>query len=121
MAMGGTSPGGSRAKLEVTREATAFTVEERIYALLTDKLQAVASAIGKVDRETGEPLEDFRLDILGFLGSNPNYQQLFKQALVEKDYKRTAKQLEEMMVQAQEARMKLMELSQDLTYFNLEH
>jgi len=97
------------------------TVEERIYALLTDKLQAVASAIGKVDRETGEPLEDFRLDILGFLGSNPNYQQLFKQALVEKDYKRTAKQLEEMMVQAQEARMKLMKLSQDLTYFNLEH
>ncbi len=97
------------------------TVEERIYALLTDKLQAVANAIGKVDRETGEPLEDFRLDILGFLGSNPNYQQLFKQALVEKDYKRTAKQLEEMMVQAQQARNALLELSQDLTYFNLEH
>ena len=97
------------------------TVEERIYGLLTDKLQAVARAIGKTDRETGEPLEDFRLDILGFLGSNPNYQQLFKQALLDKDYQRTARQIEEMMQQAQQARTALMELSQDLTYFNLEH
>jgi len=97
------------------------TVEERIYGLLTEKLQAVARAIGKVDRETGEPLEDFRLDILGFLGSNPNYQQLFKQALVDKDYQRTSRQIEEMMEQAQHARTALMELSQDLTYFNLEH
>jgi superfamily II DNA or RNA helicase len=97
------------------------TVEERVYGLLTEKLQAVAKAIGKMDRETGEPLEDFRLEILGFLGSNPNYQQLFKQALVDKDYQRTASQLEEMMQQAQNARTALMELSQDLTYFNLEH
>ncbi len=97
------------------------TVEERIYGLLTDKLQAVAKAIGKTDRETGEPLEDFRLDILGFLGSNPNYQQLFKQALIDKDYQRTARQIQDMMEQAQSARTALMELSQDLTYFNLEH
>lgn len=97
------------------------TVEERIYGLLAEKFQEVARAIGKVDRETGEPLEDFRLDILGFLGSNPNYQQLFKQALVDKDYSRTARQLEEMMEQAQQARTALMELSQDLTHFNLEH
>jgi superfamily II DNA or RNA helicase len=97
------------------------TVEERIYALLTEKLQSVAKAIGKTDRETGEPLEDFRLDILGFLGSSPNYQQLFKQALLDKDYQRTARQIEEMMQQAQQARTALMELSQDLTYFNLEH
>jgi hypothetical protein len=66
-------------------------------------------------------LEDFRLDILGFLGSNPNYQQLFKQALVDKDYQRTARQIQDMMEQAQSARTALMELSQDLTYFNLEH
>ena len=97
------------------------TVEERIYGLLAEKLQAVARAIGKTDRETGEPLEDFRLDILGFLGSNPNYQQLFKQALVDKNYTRTARQIEEMMEQAQYARTALMELSQDLTHFNLEH
>lgn len=97
------------------------TVEERIYGLLAEKLHAVARAIGKTDRETGEPLEDFRLDILGFLGSNPNYQQLFKQALVDKDYRRTAQQIDEMMEQAQMARVALMQLSQDLTHFNLEH
>jgi hypothetical protein len=61
------------------------------------------------------------LDILGFLGSNPNYQQLFKQALVDRDYHRTEHQLEEMMHQAQQARSALLELSQDLTHFNLEH
>jgi len=97
------------------------TVEERIYALLTEKLQAIAKAIGKYDPETREPMEDFRLEILGYLGSNPNYQQLFKQALIDKDYKHTARQLEEMMQQAQDARVALMQLSQDLTHFNLEH
>ena len=97
------------------------TVEERIYHLLDGKLLSVAQAIGKTDPQTGEPLEDFRLDILGFLGSNPNYQQLFKQALVDRDYQRTEHQLEEMMRQAQEARTALAELSQDLTHFNLEH
>ena len=97
------------------------TVEERIYSLLTDKLHQVARTIGKTDPQTGEPLEDFRLEILGFLGSNPNYQQLFKQALLDRDYKHTAQQIEEMMHQAQLARSALMELSQDLTHFNLEH
>jgi SNF2 family DNA or RNA helicase len=97
------------------------TVEERIYALLAIKLESVAKAIGKYDPETHEPMEDFRLDILGYLGSHPDYQQLFKQALLDKDYQRTARQLEEMMQQAQDARVALMELSQDLTHFNLEH
>jgi hypothetical protein len=97
------------------------TVEERIYRLLDNKLLTVAQTIGKTDPQTGEPLEDFRLEILGYLGSNPNYQQLFKQALVDRDYTRTAHQLEEMMQQAQDARSALMELSQDLTHFNLEH
>lgn len=97
------------------------TVEERIYGLLNEKLQTVARTIGKTDPTTGEPLEDFRIEILGFLGSNPNYQQLFKQALVDRDYQRTAHQIEEMMHQAQLARSVLMELSQDITHFNLEH
>ena len=86
-----------------------------------EKLDPIAKAIGKTDPQTGEPLEDFRTEILGFLGSNPNYQQLFKQALVDRDYQRTARQIEEMMQQAQLARDALMQLSQDLTQFNLEH
>jgi len=97
------------------------TVEERIYGLLAEKLQIIAQTIGKTDPETGEPLEDFRMDILGFLGSNPNYNQLFKQALVDRNYKRTGRQIEEMMQQAQKARSALLELSQDLTHFNMEH
>lgn len=97
------------------------TVEERIFILLDAKLLSVAQTIGKTDPQTGEPLEDFRLEILGYIGSNPNYQQLFKQALVDRDYRHTAQQIEEMMRQAQDARTALMELSQDLTHFNLEH
>lgn len=97
------------------------TVEERIYELLDSKLRTVAQAIGKTDPTTGEPLEDFRLEILGFLGSNPDYQHLFKQALVDRDYQRTASQIEDMMQQAQQARNALLDLSQDLTNFNLEH
>jgi len=97
------------------------TVEDRIYSLLTNKLLAIAQAIGKTDLETGEPLEDFRTEILGYLGSNPNYQQLFRQALLDKDYKRTEREIEEMMKQAQEARDALSQLSQDLTRFHLDH
>lgn len=112
---------GQKEVSQVYNLVAADTVEERIYALLNSKLQTIAVTIGKTDPETGEPMEDFRLEILGYLGSNPNYQQLFKQALVDKDYQRTAKQMEEMMHQAQMARNALMELSQDLTHFNMEY
>jgi hypothetical protein len=96
------------------------TVEENIYSLLWNKLDQIAKAIGKTDPETGEPLEDFRSDILGFLGSTPNYQQLFKQALIDRDYTRTSRELDRMMQMAQKARSALHDLSQDLTSFNLE-
>lgn len=112
---------GQREVSQVYNLVAKDTVEERIYGLLNEKLVAIAEAIGKTDQQTGEPLEDFRTEILGFLGSNPNYQQLFKQALVDRDYQRTARQIEEMMQQAQLARDALMQLSQDLTQFNLEH
>lgn len=96
------------------------TVEENIYTLLWNKLEQIAKAIGKTDPETGEPLEDFRSDILGFLGSTPNYQQLFKQALIDRDYARTSRELDRMMQTAQKARSALQDLSQDLNSFNLE-
>src|ERR1019366_4001545 len=96
------------------------TVEENIYTLLWEKLEQIAKAIGKTDPEAGEPLEDFRSDILGFLGSTPNYQQLFKQALIDRDYARTSRKLDRMILPAQKARAALQDLSQDLTSFNLE-
>ena len=40
---------------------------------------------------------------------------------MDKDYRHTARQIEQMMQGAQQARIALMELSQELIYFNLEH
>src|ERR1700674_1770291 len=57
------------------------TVEERIYDLLGSKLGEIARAIGKTD-DRGQASEDFRSEILGLLGSRPDYQDLFKRALV---------------------------------------
>ena len=96
------------------------TVEERIYSLLWDKLAEIAKAIGKSDPETGQPTEDFRTEILGHIGSNTDYQQLFRKALVDRDYRRTEREIEAMLLQAQQARDALMELTQDLSGFNLE-
>lgn len=96
------------------------TVEERIYDLLDHKLQEIAQSIGKVD-DQGSPREDFRSDILGLLGSRPDYQELYKRALVDRDYRRTEKELAVMVNEANRAREALGALSQDLTGFNLEN
>jgi hypothetical protein len=65
--------------------------------------------------------EDFRGDILGFLGSTPNYQELYKKALLDRDYHRTAAELAQMLRTAAAASQALQSLAQDLTAFNLEH
>lgn len=96
------------------------TVEERIYGLLEDKLADIARSIGKVD-DRGQPMEDFRNDILGLLGSRPDYQDLYKRALMEKDYRRTEAELARMLTEANRAREALSVLSQDLSGFNLEN
>lgn len=97
------------------------TVEERIYALLEEKLLDIARTIGKVDTVTGEVLEDFRSEILGFLGSSPNYQELYKRALIDRDYTRTEKELTLAIKRAKEASEALRNLAQGLETFNLEH
>lgn len=96
------------------------TVEERIYDLLDQKLLEIAHSIGKVD-EQGQAREDFRSDILGLLGSRPDYQELFKRALVDRDYSRTEQELTIMLNEANRAREALSALAQDLTSFNLEN
>lgn len=97
------------------------TIEQRIYDLLEDKLLDIARTIGKVDALTGTVAEDFRGDILGFLGSSPNYQELYRKALVDRDYRRTAQELAQMVQTATQASLALQSLAQDLTAFNLEH
>lgn len=96
------------------------TVEERIYGLLDQKLDEIAKTIGKIDPSTGKPLEDFRLEILGFLGSSPNYQSLYMKALVDRDFKRTEREIEEALKNAKEACDAVNSLTQDLNTFNLQ-
>jgi SNF2 family DNA or RNA helicase len=97
------------------------TVEEQIYNLLEEKLLGIASVIGKVDPVTGQVVEDFRSEILGFLGSSPNYQDLYRKALVDRDYRRTEREITEALEKAQSASEALRTLTQDLNAFNLEH
>ena len=97
------------------------TVEEQIYNLLEDKLLGIASVIGKVDPVTGQVVEDFRSEILGFLGSSPNYQDLYRKALVDRDYRRTEREITEALEKARSASEALRTLTQDLNAFNLEH
>lgn len=97
------------------------TIEEKIYSILELKLVEIAQTIGKVDESSGEVSEDFRSEILGFLNSHLNYQELYKQALVERDYNRTEKDIEESLKKAQLASESLRNLSQDLSAFNIEN
>ncbi len=111
---------GQKDTVQVYNLVAEDTVEERIYDLLEGKLLEIAGSIGKIDEE-GRPMEDFRTDILGYLGSRPDYQDLYKMALVDKDYRRTEKEMQKMFEEALRAREALNTLSQDLSSFNLEH
>ena len=97
------------------------TVEQRIYELLEEKLLEIAKTIGKVDPETNEVVEDFRSEILGFLGSSPNYLELYRKALVDRDYRRTEREIAEAIERARESSEALRNLAQELEAFNLEH
>jgi len=111
---------GQRDTVQVYNLIAEDTVEQEIYLLLEAKLLDIARTIGRVDSATGEVLEDFRTEILGCLGSSPNYQDLYRKALVNRDYARTARELEEMVAKAQTASEALRELAQDLDTFNIE-
>lgn len=96
------------------------TIEEKIYKLLESKLYEIAQQIGKLDPETGEASEDFRSEILGFLGSSPDYLELYKRALIDKDYDRTENDIKTALQQAKEASEALSSLTQDLHSFDLQ-
>lgn len=95
------------------------TIEEKVYSILEQKLFEIASTIGKIDSSTGEVTEDFRSEILGYLGSTLNYNELYQEALINRDYKRTEEEIIEALRQAEEASDALRSLTQDLSTFNL--
>jgi len=97
------------------------TIEENVYSILEQKLLEIAKTIGKVDNLTGEVTEDFRSEVLGYLGSSLNYNELYKEALINRDYDRTEQEIIEAIKQAKEASDALRQLTQDLTTFNLEN
>ncbi len=97
------------------------TIEEKVYSILEKKLLDIALTIGKVDDYTGEVTEDFRSEILGFMGSSLNYNELYKEALLSKDYNRTEKEIIDAIHNAEEASGALRQLTQDLTTFNLDN
>lgn len=111
---------GQRDTAQVYNLVAEDTVEERIYGLLEKKLLEIAQTIGRIDPVTGQVNEDFRSEILGFLGSAPNYQDLYKKALVDKDYQRTEVEIAEALERARQSSEALRNLTQGLEAFNLE-
>ena len=111
---------GQKETVQVYNLVAEDTLEERIYGILDQKLQEIAQSIGKVD-ESGYPMEDFRSDILGYLGSRPDYQDLYKKALMERDYQHTEKEIQRMIQEAVRAQEAINSLTQDLSGFNLKH
>ena len=111
---------GQRETSQVYNLVAEDTVEEKIYKILNLKLAEIAAHIGKIDASTGEPLEDFRSEILGYMGSSPNYLDWYKNALIDKDYKRTAIEIEEAMHNALQSIDALKNLTMDMSSFNLQ-
>lgn len=97
------------------------TIEEKVYSILEKKLLEIAMTIGKVDALTGEVSEDFRSEILGFLGSSANYTSLYREALIHRNYERTEKEISEAIQTAKDSSEALRQLTQDLSSFNLEY
>lgn len=95
------------------------TLEGRIFLLLTDKLQEIASALGKVD-EYGNVTEDLRTQILGQLSDRLSYDDLYRNALSDPELKRTQQELDAALSNANEARKVVFELFQDLERFSLD-
>jgi superfamily II DNA/RNA helicase len=112
---------GQQDTVQVYNLVAEDTVEQRIYALLEEKLLEIAQTIGKLDPETREVTEDFRSEILGFLGSSPNYLELYRKALVDRDYERTEHEIAEAIEKACQSSEALRNLAQELDSFNLEH
>ena len=97
------------------------TIEEHVYRILEEKLFEIAAAIGKLDPVSGQVTEDFRSEVLGFMGASTNYNDLYRNALVNRNYRRTEQEISEAIQKANMASSALRELTQDLTAFNLEY
>jgi SNF2 family DNA or RNA helicase len=94
------------------------TIEGNIYLTLEEKIHEIASALGKVD-EHGQVAEDLRSQILGQLGTQLSFDQLYRDAIDDPELKRTNVELKVAVDNAKTAREVIFELFQDLERFDL--
>lgn len=95
------------------------TIEGKIFLLLDEKLGEIAKTLGKLDEE-GNVAEDLRSQILGQLSERLSYDQLYRDALLDPELKRTKEELAAAMTNASEARKVVFELFQDLDRFSID-
>ena len=95
------------------------TIEGAVHLQLQEKLQKIAAAIGKVN-DDGAPREDFLSSILGPLSERLDYVALYRDALIHRDFDRTAEEIEEAVKNAVNAGNILDSLCQGLEPFNLD-
>lgn len=110
---------GQKDTAQVYNLVLSDTIEGSIFLLLTEKLEEIGKALGKVDAE-GNVTEDLRSQILGQLSDRLSYDQLYRNALSDPELKRTRQELEAAMSNANEARKVVYELFQDLDRFTLD-
>jgi superfamily II DNA or RNA helicase len=110
---------GQKDTAQVYNLVLSDTIEGSIFLLLTEKLEEIAKALGKVD-EHGNVTEDLRSQILGQLSDRLSYDQLYRNALSDPELRRTHQELEAAMSNANEARKVVYELFQDLDRFSLD-
>ncbi len=110
---------GQRFTAQIYNLILSDTIEGKIFLLLNDKLTEIARTLGKVD-EHGNVTEDLRSQILGQLSEKLKYDQLYRDALSDKELKRTRQELEVAMSNADEARKVVFDLFQDLDSFCLD-
>ena len=109
---------GQRDTAQVYNLVAKDTIEGSIYLLLEEKLQDIATTLGKID-EHGQVTEDLRSQILGQLGSQLSYEHLYQEAVRDPSLKRTRQELEVALSNATLARKVVFELFQDLEGFDL--
>ena len=109
---------GQNSTSQVYNFVSIDTIEGSIYLTLEQKIHDIAATLGKVD-ENGEVAEDLRSQILGQLGVQISYDQLYRNALNDPELKRTEVELKVAIDNAKTARSVIFELFQDLEGFDL--
>lgn len=94
------------------------TIEGKIFLTLEEKIHEIASTLGKVD-DNGQVAEDLRSQILGQLGTQLSFDQLYREAINDPELKRTNVELKVAVENAKTAREVIFELFQDLDRFDL--